>query len=71
MPVVSARPLPQDKDPRAVYANNELNLREIDVYGFDYDYTIAVYRKSLNRLIYDLGRDLLVSHLKVMSEIWM
>lgn len=53
---VLANPLPTDRDPLAVYANNELKLSEIDVYGFDYDYTVACYNDSLNRLIYDMGR---------------
>lgn len=35
------------------------------VYGFDYDYTVACYKKSLNYLLYDLGRDNLVSKYKV------
>lgn len=30
------------------------------MYGFDYDYTLAVYKDSLHYLIYDLGRDALV-----------
>ncbi|CAJ0574533.1 unnamed protein product, partial [Mesorhabditis spiculigera] len=42
-------------DPRAVFVNNELNLRKIDVYGFDYDYTLAVYTRELNELIYNLA----------------
>ena len=65
--IISARPLPPDRDPSAVYANNELKLSEIDVYGFDYDYTIACYNDSLNRLIYNLGRSNLVNELKVIS----
>ena len=36
--VIIAQPLPQDRDPTALYANNELDLQEIEVYGFDYDY---------------------------------
>lgn len=52
-------------DPNGVYANNELDLAEIEVYGFDYDYTLAVYKESLNYLIYELGRDELVKKYKV------
>jgi len=61
---VLAKPLPEDRDPLAVYANNELKLSEIDVYGFDYDYTVACYNDSLNRLIYDLGRASLMQYNK-------
>ncbi|KRZ74879.1 5'-nucleotidase domain-containing protein 3 [Trichinella papuae] len=32
-------PLPPPIDNRMVFVNNELDLSEIDVYGFDYDYT--------------------------------
>jgi len=61
------RPLPKDRDPLAVYANNELKLGDIDVYGFDYDYTVACYSDSLNQLIYDLGRAGLMKYNKVCS----
>ena len=60
-----AGPSPTDRDPRAIYANNELQLGEIDVYGFDYDYTIACYNDNLNELIYNLGRANLVRDFKV------
>ena len=42
-------------NPKAIFANNLLRLEEVDVYGFDYDYTLALYKKTLDRLIYDLG----------------
>jgi len=61
---LSAKPLPKDRDPQAVYANNELKLSEIDVYGFDYDYTVACYSDSLNRLIYNMGRANLMEYNK-------
>ena len=61
---VLAKPLPVDRDPLAVYANNELKLSEIDVYGFDYDYTVACYNDSLNRFIYDMARVGLMQHNK-------
>ncbi len=48
-----------------MYANNELDLQEIDVYGFDYDYTLATYKPILHYLIYNLGRDKLVRDQKV------
>lgn len=52
-------------DPNGVFANNELDLSEIKVYGFDYDYTLAVYKESLHYLIYNLGRDELIKRYKV------
>jgi len=50
-----------------VYANNELKLGDIDVYGFDYDYTVACYNDDLNQLIYDLGRANLMKYNKACS----
>ena len=29
-------------DEQAMFANNELGMRHIEVYGFDYDYTLAL-----------------------------
>jgi len=48
-------------DEQAIFANNELGLRHIDVYGFDYDYTLASYSDALHFLIYDLAVMELVS----------
>uniref|UniRef100_A0A914XAW7 Zinc finger protein 593 homolog n=1 Tax=Plectus sambesii TaxID=2011161 RepID=A0A914XAW7_9BILA len=56
-------------DPRAVFANNELNLGHIDVYGFDYDYTLAVYTRSLNQLIYDLAMNRLITYFKYPEQL--
>ncbi|GFY61305.1 5'-nucleotidase domain-containing protein 3 [Trichonephila inaurata madagascariensis] len=53
-----------DVDHLDVFANNELKLGEIDVYGFDYDYTLAIYKESLQILIYQLGKEKLVDKLK-------
>ncbi|OZJ04941.1 hypothetical protein BZG36_02643 [Bifiguratus adelaidae] len=46
------------------FINNELNLQHINVYGFDYDYTLANYTPELSKIIYDLLRDILVEHLR-------
>ncbi|MFH4976836.1 hypothetical protein AB6A40_003545 [Gnathostoma spinigerum] len=51
-------------DPRAVFCNNTVELNRIAVYGFDYDYTIAVYTRAINKLIYDLSVQRLVKHFK-------
>lgn len=42
-------------NPKGVFCNNEINLKDIQVYGFDYDYTLAYYKNSLHRLIFNLG----------------
>lgn len=48
-----------------IYANNEVNLAEVDIYGFDYDYTLALYSNALNTMIYNKARDFLIEHFKV------
>ncbi|RWS28865.1 5'-nucleotidase domain-containing protein 3-like protein [Leptotrombidium deliense] len=57
-------------DVNGVYPNNELNLAHIEIYGFDYDYTLAVYKESLDFLIYNLGRDFLISKYKYPKDIY-
>ncbi|CAF0919650.1 unnamed protein product [Brachionus calyciflorus] len=49
---------------KGVFANNEISLKDIDVYGFDYDYTLAYYNVSLYRLIFNLAKDYLIEHHK-------
>ena len=61
----SAKKPPPDVNPRAVFANNEIHLGSVSVYGFDYDYTLAHYKPSLHHLIYDLGKKALVENFKV------
>lgn len=63
---VAAKKLPRDVKPEAVFACNELDLSEVEVYGFDYDYTLACYKSSLDDLLYDLGKDNLIKKFKVM-----
>lgn len=54
-------------NPASIYANNEVNMSEVDIYGFDYDYTLALYSDALNALIYDTARTFLIQHFKVSS----
>lgn len=54
----------QKINPKGVFSNNEICLQDIDVYGFDYDYTLAYYNVSLYRLIFDLAKDYLIVHHK-------
>lgn len=44
-----------------IYANKNLRLDNIQVYGFDYDYTLAHYSANLQTLIYDLAKEYLVN----------
>lgn len=54
-------------DEQAIFANNELGMRHIDVYGFDYDYTLASYSDAMHFLIYDLAVKELVTTYGVSS----
>ncbi|KAG1651104.1 5'-nucleotidase domain-containing protein 3 [Nymphon striatum] len=65
----SAEALQKDINPDAVFANNELNLSEIEVYGFDYDYTLIQYKESVLELIYDLAKNHLVQKFKYPKSI--
>jgi hypothetical protein len=35
----TAKKLPKDVNIKGVFAANELDLEEVSIYGFDYDYT--------------------------------
>ena len=52
-------------DSQAVFANNEVSLKYIDTYGFDYDYTLACYTSHLPELMYRLCKERLVHASKV------
>lgn len=49
----------------SVFANREVRLSEVDVYGFDYDYTLVNYTNHLADFIFDTTIDMLVSKWKV------
>ncbi|KAL4837971.1 hypothetical protein H8958_016660 [Nasalis larvatus] len=50
-------------NPAAIYANNEISLRDVEVYGFDY-YTLAQYADALHHEIFSAARDILIEHYK-------
>lgn len=52
-------------NPAAIYANNEISLSDVEVYGFDYDYTLAQYADALHPEIFNAARDILIEHYKV------
>lgn len=62
-----AKKLPFDVNMKGVFACNELDLKEVKVYGFDYDYTLAVYKPSMDLLLYNLGMEALITKFKVLS----
>ncbi|XP_051127518.1 uncharacterized protein LOC127248960 [Andrographis paniculata] len=51
-------------NPKGIYVNKNLRLDKVQVYGFDYDYTLAHYSACLQSLIYDLAKEHLVNELK-------
>ncbi|KAL1553835.1 5'-nucleotidase domain-containing protein-like protein isoform X4 [Salvia divinorum] len=51
-------------DPKGIYVNKNLRLDNIQVYGFDYDYTLAHYSANLQCLIYDMAKEYLVNELR-------
>lgn len=67
--VLETRPLPRSINREAVFACNELNLEHIQVYGFDFDYTIVSYKKNLESLLYDIGKNYLVEKFYYPKEI--
>jgi len=63
--VLIGKKLPPNVDPLGVFANDDIDLGEIDVYGFDYDYTLATYRTDVEQLIHHCAKQALVDKFKV------
>ncbi|KAG4932492.1 hypothetical protein JHK87_046494 [Glycine soja] len=51
-------------NPKGIYVNKNVRLDQLQVYGFDYDYTLAHYSSDLQTLIYDLAKEYLVNELR-------
>ncbi len=66
--LIAAKKLPPDIDSRSVFCNSELSLSDIDVYGFDYDYTLARYNQSVEKFIHDSAKKILVEDMKVTGK---
>jgi len=52
--------LPPDIDGGGVFCNDRIDLGEVAVYGYDYDYTLASYKKGVEYLIHDIAKQHLV-----------
>lgn len=55
-------------NPEGIYVNKNMRLDNIQVCGFDYDYTLAHYSDNLQSLIYNLAKEHLVNELKYPSS---
>lgn len=49
-----------------IYVNKNLRLDNIQVYGFDYDYTLAHYSANLQSLIYDMAKEHMVNEVSLL-----
>jgi hypothetical protein len=49
--------------PDATFCNRELRLDQVEVMGFDYDFTLASYKHTLQSLIYDRAKQYLLERL--------
>jgi len=56
-----SKKLPPDVDSGGVFCNDRTYLGEVDVYGYDYDYTLASYKKGVEYLIHDIAKKHLVN----------
>ncbi|KAF7660633.1 hypothetical protein LDENG_00278630 [Lucifuga dentata] len=57
IPVISSNSI----NPDTIFANNEMSLDDTEIYGFDYDYTLAFYSSHLHTLIFNIARDILIT----------
>lgn len=57
---LESKKLPPDINSFGVFCNYQADLKEVDVYGFDYDYTLAAYKTGVEYLIHDIAKELLV-----------
>lgn len=56
-------------NPEGIYVNRNVRLDTVQVYGFDYDYTLAHYSANLQSLIYDLAKQHMVDEFKYPDSI--
>lgn len=59
-------PLSNNKE---IFANTEINLNNIGVIGFDYDYTLASYTQHLQHFIYNQGAQYLITRSQYPTDI--
>ena len=52
-----------------VFCNREIRMDRVEVIGFDYDYTLASYKSTLQTLVYDQARQYLVERQHYPAEL--
>ena len=68
---ISDQKLPEDVNKLGIFANDELSLGEIDVYGYDYDYTLAAYKKAtVEKMIHSLAKKGLTFNTSCPNQLW-
>uniref|UniRef100_A0A8D0CHS4 5'-nucleotidase domain containing 3 n=1 Tax=Scleropages formosus TaxID=113540 RepID=A0A8D0CHS4_SCLFO len=55
-------------NPNTIFANNEMSLQDIEIYGFDYDYTLAFYSSHLHTLIFNIRFSFLLQYPEGLKE---
>lgn len=62
-------PNPNPPHKSRIFSNNYLNLGDVDVVGFDLDYTLIPYTVELQNLIFALAREILVDDFHYPKEL--
>merc|ERR1712130_609426 len=61
LPVLSVRRAGTDlarwANPAGVYVNNQVDLKSCEIFGFDYDYTLAEYKLAAQKFIFDRAKE--------------
>ncbi|CAB4065957.1 5'-nucleotidase domain-containing protein 3 [Lepeophtheirus salmonis] len=65
---IEGKGLPPDVNRHSVFANDYLDLSDIEIYGFDYDYTLTNYKKSVEIFLYNSAKKDLIERLKYPKE---
>ena len=47
-----------------VFCNREIRMDRVKVIGFDYDYTLASYKSTLQKLVYQLAQEYMIKRLR-------
>jgi len=62
-PSVLLPPSLRQPSPRQIFSNSEVFMDQIEVIGFDYDFTLCHYSPALTGLFYSLARDFMVNNM--------